>query len=234
MRFTPHGRPAALRSGEPVAPAAPAMSGPSQGAGTARKRKTPRPIPTHRHSTRSHAPFGNPAVLVGPVALRPPLAEGLPLSWPVPSGATSLHLNILAYGGHVNLPQEKVGWQAPDRTEETATFGWAVLVDCIWLSTLAGGATIKSAFLKLSTGVGVHEPQWTEPNPQNPACCPWGFKPRRLASHRRQSSPIEWTQLTCLCVFATKRSGRGEPGRKLRELLVEPTGVEPVASSMPC
>lgn len=171
MRSTPHGRPAAFRSGEPVAPAAPAMSGPSQGAGTARKRKTPRPIPTHRHSTRSHAPFGNPAVLVGPVALRPLLAEGLPLSWPVPSGATSLHLNIVAYGGHVNLLRE-VGWQAPDSTEETTTFGWGVLLDCIWLSTLAGGATNKSAFLKLSTGVGVHEPQWTEPIRRNPHVAP--------------------------------------------------------------
>ncbi len=83
-------------------------------------------------------PFGNPAVLVGPVALRPPLAEGLPLSWPVPSGATSLHSNIVAYGGYVNLLR-KVKWQAPDSTEETTPFGWTVLVDCVWLSTLAGG-----------------------------------------------------------------------------------------------
>jgi hypothetical protein len=83
-------------------------------------------------------PFGNPAVLVGPVALRPPLARGLPLSRPALSGATSLHLNIVVYGGYVNLLRKKVEWQAPDSTEETTTFGWAVLVDCIWLSTLAG------------------------------------------------------------------------------------------------
>jgi len=46
-------------------------------------------------------PFGNPAVPVGPVALRPLLAKGLPLSRPAIRETTSKRWNIVQSPGLV-------------------------------------------------------------------------------------------------------------------------------------
>ena len=106
-------------------------------------------------------PFGNPAVLVGPVALRPPLAEGLPLSRPALSGATSLCANIRVCECPVNSGP-KPERQKADSTEYATRFRWY-----LWATSghrRSPGAVVRPALLRPNAVARVWELWRIRPN----------------------------------------------------------------------